>query len=247
MFNLKKKDTFNIDHVLRPSEKVEDMFSNIARRYDLLNHLLSFGFDFLWRKTAAKETLDKPCNLILDVCTGTADMAIELCKVHNNGTSINGIDFSMELMNIGLKKTKKAYLNKRISFICGDAEKLPFKDKTFDAITITFGLRNIQDRFKALKEFYRVTKDEGIFVCLEFSQPVNKAFFKLYYFYLSNIVPFISKVVGSNPSAYIYLKNTILDFPSPEELCYLIEKAGWKNTIFKRLTGGIVTIHKAYK
>lgn len=247
MHKFEKKDTLVIDHHLRSPEKIEGMFTNIARRYDLLNHLLSFGFDFKWRKKVAKETLKKQCYRILDVCTGSADTAIELCKVHKNGVLVDGLDFSLELMKIGSKKTKKEALGNRISFICGNAEELPFKNNSFDAVTITFGLRNIQNRIKALKEFHRVTKNGGIFLCLEFSQPTNILFSKLYYFYLSNIVPIISKIVGSNPSAYKYLKDTIKDFHTPEELCNLIETAGWKNSSYKRLTGGVVAIHKAIK
>lgn len=247
MLNPEKKNLTDIDHSLRNPEKIEGMFSNIAKRYDLLNHLLSFGFDFSWRKKVAKETLRTQCNRILDVCTGTADMAIELCKAHGDSVLVNGLDFSIELMKIGFNKTKKYSFENTIEFICGNAEELPFKDNSFDAITITFGLRNIQDRIKALKEFHRVTKNGGIFLCLEFSQPTNRLFSKLYYFYLSSFAPLISKIAGSKPSAYIYLKNSIKDFYTPDELCNLIEISGWKHADYKRFTGGIVAIHRAYK
>jgi demethylmenaquinone methyltransferase/2-methoxy-6-polyprenyl-1,4-benzoquinol methylase len=215
-----------IDYKKRDAEKVEQMFSGIAERYDLLNHLLSLGLDFAWRKKVARETGKINCRNILDVCTGTGDMAIELYNFWKGKAWIDGIDFSRELIEIGERKVKKTGLQDKIKFKEGNAEKLPYKDAQFDAITITFGLRNINNRPKALKEFYRVTRPGGCFICLEFSQPVNPVFSKIYFFYLTKLAPFISKLAGSNPAAYQYLGNTIKDFPSPEQLVKLIESSG---------------------
>ena len=236
-----------IDHKNRDAEKVEQMFSNIASRYDLLNHVLSFGMDFGWRKKVARETGKTNCRDIIDVCTGTGDMAIELCKFWKGKAHIEGLDFSGELIEVGRKKVRQADLQSKINFREGNAEKLPYDDEKFDAVTITFGLRNIHDRLKALKEFYRVTKPGGCFVCLEFSQPPNPVFSGVYFFYLMKIAPLVSKMLGSDPAAYQYLGNTIRDFPSPDKLCRLIESAGWKNVSYRLLAGGIVAIHRGEK
>ena len=236
-----------VDHKKRDAKKVERMFSGIASRYDLLNHLLSLGLDIGWRKRVAKETGKIGCRRILDVCTGTGDTAIELCRFWSGKAQVDAVDFSRELIEIGRKKAKKANMDERVTFREGNAERLPYRDGQFDALTITFGLRNISDRPKALKEFCRVTRAGGCFICLEFSQPTNRFFKGLYSFYLMKLVPLVSRVVGSDPAAYKYLGNTIQDFPSPFELIRLIESAGWKEVTHQRLAGGIVAIHRAVK
>jgi demethylmenaquinone methyltransferase/2-methoxy-6-polyprenyl-1,4-benzoquinol methylase len=244
---LTKEPHHSIDHEKRDAETVGKMFSSIATRYDLLNHVLSFGLDYGWRRRAAMETKRADCQSLLDVCTGTGDMAIELCRVWNGNAMIEGIDLSKELLNIGKEKARRAGLDNRITFREGNAEQLLYRDEQFDAVTITFGLRNIQDRSKALKEFYRVTKSGGCFVCLEFSQPTNSFFKKLYSFYLLKLVPIISLFLGSDPGAYRYLGSTIQDFPAPNALATLIDSAGWRNIVHCKLGGGIVAIHTAEK
>lgn len=236
-----------VDHRKRDAQKVEQMFSGIASRYDLLNHLLSLGLDIRWRKRVAMETGKINCRRILDVCTGTGDMAVELCRFWTDKAHIDAIDFSRELIEIGRKKIKKANMNERITFREGNAERLPYKDEQFDALTITFGLRNISDRPGALREFYRVTRPGGCFICLEFSQPTNRLFEGIYSFYLMKLVPLVSRILGSDPAAYKYLGNTIRGFPSPSELIRLIESAGWEEVTYQRLAGGIVAIHRAIK
>ena len=236
-----------VDHKEQDAKKVKQMFSGIAPRYDLLNHLLSFGFDIGWRKKVASETGKIQCKRILDICTGTGDMAIELCKFWKGNTHIEAIDFSRKLLEIGKNKSKRAGLSDKITFSEANAEKLPYEDEQFDAITIIFGLRNIHDRLKALKEFYRVTKTGGCFICLEFSQPTNPIFARLYSFYLLKLVPAISVLFGSNPDAYKYLGRTIREFPTPLELINLIESANWKDVTYYNLTGGIVSVHQGKK
>jgi demethylmenaquinone methyltransferase/2-methoxy-6-polyprenyl-1,4-benzoquinol methylase len=236
-----------VDHKERDAKRVEQMFSGIASRYDLLNHLLSFGLDIGWRKRVAIETGKIRCSRILDVCTGTGDMAVELCGFWKDKVHIDAVDFSHELIEIGKEKVKKKNVAERITFREGNAERLPYEGGRFDALTITFGLRNISDRLGALREFYRVTRPGGCFVCLEFSRPTNRLFEGVYSFYLMKFVPFISRILGSDPSAYKYLGNTIRDFPSPSELIKLIESAGWKEVTYRRLAGGIVAIHRAVK
>ena len=237
----------HVDYKERNAKEIERMFSNIATRYDFLNHLLSLGLDIGWRKRVAKETGKIDCSRILDVCTGTADMAIQLCEYWRGSAHIEGLDFSSGLIEIGRKKVKKANLDDKIDLIEGNAERLPFGDGQFDAVTITFGLRNINDRRKALEEFHRVTAPGGRFVCLEFSQPGNRFFSKLYSLYLMKFVPLVSKILGSDPAAYRYLGKTIKDFPSPPDLVNMIAAAGWKEVSYSKLAGGIVAIHRGIK
>lgn len=236
-----------VNHKERRASEIEQMFSSIAPRYDLLNHILSFGLDMRWRRRVASETSKIDCQKILDVCTGTGDMAIELCRHWRGRVHIEAIDFSQELIDIGRKKLKKARLNGTIAFRESNAEALPYKDEQFDVVTITFGLRNIMNRIQALKEFYRVTKLGGLFICLEFSQPSHKLFSKLYSFYLMKLVPLIAIVLGSDPDAYRYLGMTIKDFPTSRELVQLIESAGWKGVTHFSLAGGLVAIHQGRK
>jgi len=236
-----------VDHKERDPEKVERMFSAIAARYDLLNHLLSLGLDIGWRKRVAKETGRISCQRILDVCTGTGDTAIQLSKYWKGSVCIEGLDFSRELLEIGKRKVKKGRLEDKITFSEGNAEHLPFQDGRFDAVTITFGLRNISDRMKALREFYRVTRPGGRFICLEFSQPKTPFFAKSYSLYLMKFVPIVSRILGSDPGAYQYLGKTIKEFPSPAELIDLISRAGWKEVSYQKLAGGIVAIHRGTK
>jgi demethylmenaquinone methyltransferase/2-methoxy-6-polyprenyl-1,4-benzoquinol methylase len=237
----------HVDHKERDAKEIERMFSNIAARYDFLNHLLSLGLDIGWRKRVAKETGKLDCSRILDVCTGTGDMAIQLCEYWRGSAHIEGLDFSRGLIEIGRKKVKKANLDDKIDLIEGNAERLPFEDEQFDAVTITFGLRNINDRRKALEEFHRVTVSSGLFVCLEFSQPESRFFSKLYSLYLMKFVPLVSKILGSDPAAYRYLGKTIKDFPSPPDLVNMIAAAGWKEVSYSKLAGGIVAIHRGIK
>jgi demethylmenaquinone methyltransferase / 2-methoxy-6-polyprenyl-1,4-benzoquinol methylase len=237
----------HIDHKERDARNVEQMFSRIAARYDLLNHVLSLGLDIGWRKKVAQATAQINCEKILDVCTGSGDMAIELCRFWGGKARIDGLDFSRELIRRGRKKVENARLQSLITFSEGNAEDLPYQNEQFDAITITFGLRNVHNRVKALQEFYRVAKPGGCFVCLEFSQPVNSFFSRLYFFYLMKLAPFVSRILGSDPAAYQYLGNTIKDFPPPRELATLIQSAGWTGVTFKRLAGGIVAIHQGRK
>jgi len=236
-----------VNHREREAREVERMFSGIASRYDLLNHLLSFGMDFGWRRRVAQETAVHPCGKLLDVCTGTGDTAIELCKFWKGNVHIEAVDFSLELLQKGEEKVRKKHLDGKIHFREANAEKLPYPDSSFDAVTITFGLRNIQNRQKALGEFYRVAKPGGCFVCLEFSQPVTPVFSRIYFLYLNKIVPCVSKLLGSDSAAYQYLGRTIQEFPSPKKLAGLMESAAWQDVSYTILAGGIVAIHRGRK
>lgn len=236
-----------IDHKKRDAEKVAQMFSGIGPRYDLLNHVLSMGLDIRWRKKVAKETGSIHCENILDVCTGTGDMAFEHCRFWKGKVHIEGIDFSGALLARARNKSRRSNVDHSVTFREGNAEMLPYPDTMFDAITITFGLRNITNRLKALKECYRVAKPGACFVCLEFSQPRNPFFSAVYSLYLMKIVPHISRLLGSDPAAYQYLGHTIKEFPPPPELASQIASAGWGDVTYETLSGGIVAIHRGIK
>lgn len=236
-----------VDHKERRASEIKHMFSSIASRYDLLNHILSFGLDIRWRRRVASETCKIECQKILDVCSGTGDMAIELCRYWKGSVHIEAIDLSRGIIKIGKRKINKARLNDKINFTESNAEALPYKDEQFDAVTITFGLRNIRNRVQALKEFYRVTKPGGLFICLEFSQPPHIIFSKLYSFYLMKLMPLFAVGLGSDPDSYRYLGITIKDFPSPQELTQLLKSAGWQDVTYFSLAYGIVAIHQGWK
>jgi demethylmenaquinone methyltransferase/2-methoxy-6-polyprenyl-1,4-benzoquinol methylase len=236
-----------VDHKNRDAEKVAQMFSGIGPRYDLLNHVLSLGLDIGWRKKVAQETGGINCQNILDVCTGTGDMAFELNRFWKGKVHIEGIDFSRNLLERAQQKSGQLNAGDTITFREGNAEMLPYPDELFNAITITFGLRNITNRLKALREFYRVAKPGACFICLEFSQPGNPFFSAIYSLYLMKVVPVVSRLFGSDPAAYRYLGNTIKDFPNPSELSVLIRSAGWGTVSYRTLSGGIVAVHKGIK
>ncbi len=236
-----------VDHRKRDAREVSRMFSGIGDRYDLLNHVLSFGLDIGWRRAAARETRVAHCERILDVCTGTGDMALELNRFWKGRVFIEGLDLSSSLLEKARRKAAQAKADHLIVFREGNAESLPYPDAAFDAITITFGLRNVTDRAKALREFHRVAKRGARFVCLEFSRPTNPFFSALYAVYLTRVVPLLSRVFGSDPTAYRYLGNTIRDFPNPSELALLIESAGWNRVSYRRLSWGIVALHTGVK
>ena len=203
--------------------------------------------DYGWRRRVAEETAVHTCRELLDVCTGTGDMAIELCRFWKGEIHVEAVDFSQELLQRGKEKIRKKNLDGKVHFREANAEKLPFPDNSFDGVTITFGLRNIQNRQQALGEFYRVAKPGGCFVCLEFSQPARPVLSRIYPLYLHKIVPLVSRLLGSDSAAYQYLGRTIEDFPSPKELVGFIESAGWTGVSYTILSGGIVAIHRGRK
>lgn len=230
----------------KTSQEIAEIFSKIARRYDLLNRVLSFGSDRHWRKVAVKLAKLPEKGTVLDVCSGTADLAIELCRQWDNDIHVKAVDFSREMLIIGEAKAKKLELKDRISFQLADAEDLPFEDDSFDAVTIAFGLRNIIDRAKAMREFFRVAKPGGRFVCLEFTLPRSAVFRPFYFFYLK-LIPLIAWSIGADPNPYRYLGDSIKAFPSPSKLAELISKAGWQAVDYRTLTFGVVAIHSAIK
>lgn len=225
--------------------QIESMFDNIARRYDFLNHFLSFGVDLYWRKKAIQVLKKDQPKLLLDIATGTADLAIQAMKTLKP-EKIYGIDISEEMLEIGRKKLKKINLYPQIELLKADSENLVFDDNKFDAVTVSFGVRNFQHLEKGLAEMLRVLKPGGKVVILEFSQP--KKFIKPFYqFYSSVITPNIGKMIAKDKAAYSYLHESVSVFPSGQEFCNILERTGYKQVTFKPLTFGIATIYIGIK
>lgn len=229
-----------------PGTMVERMFSAIAPRYDFLNHFLSAGRDRYWRREAIRATALPPKGRLLDICTGTADMALEAARRFPEA-HIVGVDFSRPMISLGLAKVERANLASRISLQVGPAEALPFPDESFDAATVAFGLRNVPDRLRGLREMHRVLRPAGRAVVLEFTTPPSPMFRRVYLWYFHRVLPWVGRLVSGHPSAYSYLPASVSDFPSPEGLAGWMREAGFREVSYHLLTGGIVAIHAGAK
>lgn len=226
-------------------KQVAQMFNNIARRYDFLNHFLSMGIDRKWRRKAISMLEKEFPMLILDIATGTADLAIESIRL--NPEKIYGIDISTDMLEIGRDKIKKKNLQEKIQLFEGDSEDLIFEDNKFDIVTVAFGVRNFQNLRKGLGEMLRVLKPEGTVMILEFSQPTNPLLKKLYNFYSSHVTPKIGKAISKDGAAYTYLNESVNAFPFGSEFCNILTECGYKDVHAKTLTFGVATIYTAKK
>lgn len=224
--------------------EVEDMFDNIAPKYDLLNHVLSMKIDVLWRNTLVKWMNKDAPKLVLDVATGTGDLAIAVQK--GTGAEVVGLDLSQQMLNVGIDKIKKINLDKKISMQKGDAENLPFEDNKFDAVSVAFGVRNFENLEKGLAELRRVVKENSSVYILEFSK-VEGFFAPFYMFYFKNILPQIGKLVSKDNRAYTYLPDSVNAFPFGEKMKQILLDTGYSKVEYKKLSLGIATIYKATK
>jgi len=226
-------------------EQVARMFNNIAGNYDFLNHFLSLNIDKIWRKKVIRIITAQQPNRILDVATGTGDLAIAALRA--NPERVDGIDISDGMLEVGKQKLMQQGLDNKIVLQNGDAEAIPFDDATFDAVTVAFGVRNFEDLDAGLKEMNRVLIPGGICVVLEFTMPRNFPFKQLYGFYFKNMLPFIGRLVSKDSSAYTYLPESVKAFPQNEQFLMRLEQAGFSDTSFKTLSMGIAAIYIAYK
>ncbi|RMG79082.1 MAG: bifunctional demethylmenaquinone methyltransferase/2-methoxy-6-polyprenyl-1,4-benzoquinol methylase UbiE [Bacteroidetes bacterium] len=226
--------------------QVTRMFDNIAPYYDFLNRFLSLGIDTIWRKKAIAQLRDKDPKVVLDVATGTADLAIEVAR-QLKPEKIVGVDISREMLDIGQKKLARKKLDDLIELTLGDSENLPFGDNTFDAVTVAFGVRNFENLALGLREIYRVLKPEGQLVVLEFSKPTLFPFKQLFNFYFKNILPFIGRFTSKDPKAYSYLYESVQAFPDGELFLKALESAGFNQNVATPLTLGICSIYSGRK
>lgn len=226
-------------------EEVEQMFDNIAFRYDFLNSLLSLGIHKGWRKKCVKRLESIQPKNILDVATGTGDFAIACAKL--NPEKITGVDISEGMMKFGREKLKKLNLDKLISLEKGDAETLTFSDNSFDAIVVGFGVRNFENLEKGLTNLQRILKPGGKIIILEFSYPRNFPVKQFYNFYFSYVTPFIGKIFSKDSRAYSYLPESVKAFPDNENFTAILEKCGLTNAKFDSVSFGIAAIYEAGK
>jgi demethylmenaquinone methyltransferase/2-methoxy-6-polyprenyl-1,4-benzoquinol methylase len=230
----------------KKGEHIREMFDSIAPRYDFLNRLLSLGIDRRWRKFAVKQIKFGNTGKILDVATGTADVALQIAAATPTSITITGIDFSAQMIELGRAKVKDSPFSARITLQVAPCESIPFDDNTFDSATIAFGIRNVVDRLAGLKEMQRVLKPEGRIVILEFSNPKSKLFKALYNFYFLKVLPVIGGLF-SQFSAYKYLPDSVLEFPSQTEFEKIMSEAGFSNIVHYDLTFGIATVYVGEK
>jgi len=227
-------------------DQVAEMFNDIAPRYDFLNRFLSAGIDVIWRKKALLELKTIRPNILLDVATGTADLAIMANRMLHT-EKIIGIDISEKMLAIGREKLNKAGLAPQIDLQSGDSEAINFTDGTFDAVTVAFGVRNFENLEKGLREIYRVLRPGGKLVVLEFSKPKTKGIQQLYTFYMGMVAPEMGKIFSSNKDAYRYLNDSVMSFPEGERFTDILKTTGFKETSCKRLSFGICSIYCGIK
>lgn len=226
-------------------EQVAQMFDTISSEYDNLNRVISFGIDVSWRKKIVKMVASKNPKLLLDVATGTGDLAILLSQT--NAKKIIGLDISAGMLEVGKQKIAQKNLSSKIEMVLGDSEKIPFEDNTFDAITVAFGIRNFENLESGLSEIYRVLKPNGQFIILETSVPEKFPFKQGYNFYTKNILPLIGRLFSKDKVAYKYLSDSASIFPYGERLNNILRNIGFIDVKNLPQTFGVATIYSASK
>jgi demethylmenaquinone methyltransferase / 2-methoxy-6-polyprenyl-1,4-benzoquinol methylase len=214
------------------------MFDGVAERYDVTNDVLALGQTRVWRRAVREAVAAQPGRRVLDLAAGTGTSTQPF---HAAGAETVSCDFSLGMLQVGKRRLP------HLTFVAGDATRLPFRDAAFDAVTISFGLRNVQDTEGALREMHRVTKPGGRLVVCEFSRPKFAPLRTVYLEYLMKALPAVATKVASNPEAYVYLAESIRAWPDQRELAAMIGKAGWQRVAHRDLTGGIVALHRGFK
>ncbi|MAV42810.1 MAG: bifunctional demethylmenaquinone methyltransferase/2-methoxy-6-polyprenyl-1,4-benzoquinol methylase UbiE [Flavobacteriaceae bacterium] len=225
--------------------QVEKMFNNISKEYDILNRVISFGIDVSWRKKIVKILKSKNPSTILDVATGTGDLAIAMVKT--NAQKIIGLDISKGMLDVGIEKIKNRNLNNTIEMVIGDSENLKYENDFFDAVTVSFGVRNFESLDSGLSEIFRVLKPNGSLVILETSNPTKFPFKQFYRFYSKFILPSIGKIFSKDKVAYNYLSESSAEFPYGEKFNNILKKIGFTNVVDFPQTFGVATIYVASK
>ncbi|MDH3711989.1 MAG: bifunctional demethylmenaquinone methyltransferase/2-methoxy-6-polyprenyl-1,4-benzoquinol methylase UbiE [Cyclobacteriaceae bacterium] len=233
------------DQTSPKKEQVAQMFDNISPRYDFLNHFLSLGIDVSWRKKAIKLLKPQAPKHILDIATGTGDFAIQALKL--DPEMVTGVDISEGMLQVGRKKIDQKGLQQKIELKYGDSENLEFEDNKFDAVIVSFGVRNFENLQKGLSEMYRVLRPGGNAVIVEFSKPQRFPFKQLYGFYFQWILPTLGRIISRDNAAYSYLPESVGKFPYGEAFIKELQEAGFKNNVCKPLTFGISSIYMGRK
>jgi len=226
-------------------KQVAEMFNNISKRYDFLNHLLSMGIDKGWRRKAIRLLKDEEVRDMLDIATGTGDFAIAALQLHP--TKVTGLDISAGMLEKGREKMRKQKADHIIEMREGDSEHIPFEDNSFDAITVGFGVRNFENLEKGLAEMLRVLRPGKMAVILEFSKPKKFPVKQSFNFYSRHIIPFIGRTVSKDKAAYTYLPESVEAFPEGKDFTVILEKVGYNDVKAKPVSGGIATIYYGRK
>lgn len=227
-------------------ERVHHVFEKIYTNYDSMNSIISFQRHIAWRKDVMKRMKVKKGSKALDVCCGTGDWSISLAEAVGTDGSVIGLDFSQNMLSIAKNKQKELNLE-QLTLLHGNAMELPFEDNSFDYVTIGFGLRNVPDYMRVLKELYRVVKPHGKVVCLETSQPTLIGYRQLYYFYFRFIMPLIGRMFAKSFKEYAWLHESAKNFPDKKELRQMFSQAGFSQVQIKSYTGGVAAMHMGIK
>lgn len=233
------------ESTLSKKEQVANMFDAISGNYDGLNRVISFGIDVKWRKKVLQIVAATHPKNVLDIATGTGDLALLMAQT--TAEEIIGLDISVGMLEVGKKKITNQNLSDKIEMVVGDSENLPFEDHSFDAITVAFGIRNFENLEKGLSEILRVLKPQGVFVILETSNPTKFPYKQGYVFYSNNILPLIGKLFSKDTAAYGYLSKSAAVFPFGEALNNILRKTGFSNVVAMSQTFGVATIYTATK
>jgi len=230
------------------SSEVVAMFGRIAGRYDLLNHVLSFGLDVRWRNRLAQTVAQLRPLRVVDLATGTGDVLVAMLRYGDSVGKVVGVDASVEMLKLCENKLLRRGLRQRVELVCADATRTGFADESFDAVTMAFGLRNMPDVREALREIHRIVRPGGTALILEFSKPAQKALVRWWYrLYLRHIIPSLGRIISGDGGAYRYLGWTIENFYSAEQLCGLMRKIGFQKITCEPMTLGMVHLHVAIK
>jgi len=249
MTNKNKKTHFGFEdvNVADKQDRVAEVFHAVAGKYDLMNDFMSFGIHRLWKRFTIEKSGIKPGDKVLDLAGGTGDLAAKFCRRVGEKGYVILSDINSSMLAIGRDRLIDKGITNNINFAIANAEALPFKDNTFDCVTIAFGLRNVTHKDKALESIYKVLKPGGRLLVLEFSKPSSKTFSKLYDFYSFKILPQIGKLVANDEKSYQYLAESIRMHPDQESLKKMILEAGFNQCDYHNLTGGVVALHRGIK
>ncbi len=226
-------------------QEVAEMFDNISKKYDFLNHFLSLGIDKIWRRKAVRQLRELQPKKILDIATGTGDFAVALMKL--KPAQVIGVDISQGMLDVGKEKMKRKGLDDVISMKLGDSENLPFETGSFDALTVAFGVRNYENLEKGLSEMLRILRPGGKAVILEFSKPRTFPMKQLFGFYSKRIIPFFGKRISKDKRAYDYLPESVAAFPEGQDFLDILSEIGYTRVNQRRVSGGIATIYSGTK
>jgi len=224
--------------------RVSALFATVARRYDLINDVQSFGLHRIWKRRLLNLARAHPGERALDLCCGTGDIALALAK---QGAEVVGLDFSEPMLQVALEKLKKQSPKAKVEFIRGDAQQIPFPENTFDVLTIGYGLRNLADLEAGLRDMLRVTKPGGRLLVLEFGKPDNSIWRTIYFGYLKFFLPIFGKLFCGNSAAYAYILESLKHYPAQKTVAEKMSELGWQNVKIINLIGGIMSIHSAQK